>query len=85
MSEQRTKRKELVGTVIKLSGEKTRAILIETAEQHPVYKKTVKRTKKMLVHDEANQSAVGDDVLLNECRPISKRKSWRVVNVIKKA
>ncbi len=70
------------GRVIKKSGDKTVSMLVERKVMHPRYHKIVKRFKKYLVHDEKNQANVGDIITAVECRPISKRKSFRLKEIV---
>ncbi len=70
------------GKVVKKSGDKTISLLVERKMMHPRYHKIVKRFKKYLVHDEKNQANVGDIVTAIECRPISKRKSFRLKEIV---
>ncbi len=70
------------GTVVKKSGDKTISMLVERKVMHPKYHKIVKRFKKYLVHDEKNQANVGDVITAVECRPISKRKSFRLKEIV---
>ncbi len=70
------------GTVIKKAGDKTATVLVERRIMHPRYHKTVKRFKKYLIHDERNETHVGDVVSAIECRPISKRKSFRLKEIV---
>ncbi|MRI58724.1 MAG: 30S ribosomal protein S17 [Epsilonproteobacteria bacterium] len=70
------------GRVIKKSGDKTISVLVERKMMHPKYHKIVKRFKKYLVHDEHNKAQVGDVVSAVECRPISKRKSFRLKEIV---
>ena len=72
-------RRELQGVVVSDKADKTITVLVERRVMHPVYKKIIKRSKKYAAHDEGNQHKVGDKVRIEECRPISKSKSWRVV------
>jgi small subunit ribosomal protein S17 len=69
----------LQGVVVSDKAQKTVTVLVERRVMHPVYKKFVKRAKKYLVHDEADAAKLGDKVEIIECRPISKRKSWALV------
>jgi small subunit ribosomal protein S17 len=69
----------LQGTVVSAACDKTVAVLVERTYRHPLYKKTVKRSAKYAAHDEKNLCKVGDQVRIEECRPISKTKSWVVV------
>jgi len=64
---------------------KTVTVEVEDRVQHPLYGKTIRRTKKVKAHDEANSAGVGDRVLLMETRPLSATKRWRVVSIIEKA
>lgn len=70
------------GRVVKKSGDKTISLLVERKVLHPRYHKIVKRFKKYLVHDEKNQANVGDIVEAIECRPISKRKAFRLKAIV---
>lgn len=69
----------LQGLVVSDKGDKTVIVQVERRVMHPVYKKFVIRTKKYAAHDEANKFHAGDAVQIEECRPISKRKSWVVL------
>ncbi|MGB9893779.1 MAG: 30S ribosomal protein S17 [Candidatus Saccharicenans sp.] len=71
-----------VGTVVGKKSAKTLRVLVERLERHPVYKKTIKRKKIFLVHDEHDKCQVGDVVRIIETRPISKLKRWRVVEIV---
>jgi small subunit ribosomal protein S17 len=79
------KRRTVTGRVVSSGMDKTVAVAIERLEKHPIYGKYIRRTGKILAHDEDNQCQVGDTVEITPCRPISKRKSWRVVNVAAQA
>ena len=59
--------------------------MLESARAHPVYKKTVRRTSKLHAHDDANEAGVGDLVRVIECRPLSKQKRWRLVEILERA
>ena len=72
-------RRILEGDVVSDKMDKTVTVLVERRFKHPMYKKYVKRTDKYAAHDESNAFKVGDRVQIEECRPISKRKTWRVV------
>ena len=78
-------RKTRVGQVVSDKMDKTIVVAIEDSVQHKLYKKIVKRTYKLKAHDENNECGVGDTVKVMECRPLSKDKRWRVVEIIKKA
>ena len=69
----------LTGRVVSDKMEKTVTVLVERRVMHPLYKKFIRRSKKYAVHDEANLCKTGDTVSIEECRPISKRKSWLVI------
>jgi small subunit ribosomal protein S17 len=71
-----------VGTVIGKKMAKTVTVLVERQVRHPLYKKTIRRRKNFLVHDEVEKCKVGDVVRIVETRPISKRKTWRVMEII---
>ena len=77
--------KTLTGVVISNSGDKSVRVAIDYKVKHPKYGKYVKRRTKLAVHDEHNRSNVGDVIEISECRPISKTKNWRLVNVLEKA
>ena len=73
-----------VGSVISLSGDKSRVALIQRTVKHELLGKIMKRSTKISFHDEENVSSVGDKVKIKETKPISKNKSWDLVEVIKK-
>jgi len=77
-------KRQIQGTVIKKAGDKTATVLVERKVLHPRYHKTVKRFKKYLVHDEKNDANVGDTVVAIECRPLSKTKSFRLLEIVKR-
>ena len=85
MSENRAFRKTRIGQVVSDKMDKTIVVAIEDSVQHKLYKKIVKRTYKLKAHDENNECGVGDTVKVMECRPLSKDKRWRLVEIIKKA
>ena len=86
MSEVRTSsRKTRVGKVVSDKMDKTIVVAIADRVQHPLYKKIVKRTYKLKAHDEQNECGIGDTVKVMECRPLSKDKRWRLVEIIEKA
>jgi len=78
-------RKTREGYVTSDKMNKTVTVEVEDRVQHPLYGKTIRRTKKVKAHDEANAAGVGDRVLLMETRPLSATKRWRVVQIIEKA
>ena len=69
----------LQGVVVSDKNDKTVVVRVERRFTHPLFKKTVRRTKKYHAHDEANSAKQGDLVRIEECRPISKNKSWKLV------
>ncbi len=69
------------GKVVKKAGDKTATVLVERKVLHPRYHKTVKRFKKYLVHDENNEANVGDTISAIECRPLSKKKAFRLIEI----
>ena len=78
-------RKTRIGTVVSDMMDKTIVVAIETNVQHKLYHKIIKRTYKLKAHDEQNQAGIGDTVKVMECRPLSKDKRWRLVEIIEKA
>ena len=77
-----TFKREIQGVVVQKSGDKTASVLVERKVVHPRYRKIVKRFKKYLIHDEKNTVNIGDTIVAVECRPISKRKSFRLKAVL---
>lgn len=75
----------LTGTVVSTKMQKTIAVVVERLVKHPQYGKYVRRTTRLLAHDEANTSREGDLVTITECRPYSKRKAWRLVEVLRRS
>ena len=69
----------LLGEVVSDKGEKTVVVKVERRVRHPLFKKFVRQSKKFHAHDENNEFHVGDRVRIEECRPMSKLKSWRVL------
>ena len=87
MSEENTRnnRKELVGVVRSKTGDKSVKVVYQYKIPPPLYKKEIRRKTTVHVHDEANESKVGDKVRIMASRPLSKMKRWRIVEVIEKA
>ena len=83
--EERNLRKTRVGHVVSDKMDKTIVVAIEDHVKHPLYKKIVKRTYKLKAHDEKNECGIGDTVKVMECRPLSRDKRWRLVEIIEKA
>ncbi|MDD3268038.1 MAG: 30S ribosomal protein S17 [Syntrophomonadaceae bacterium] len=85
MTENRGNRKIRIGTVSSDKMDKTITVSVETVKQHPLYKKTIKTSKKYMAHDEENEARIGDIVKIMETRPLSKDKRWRLIEVVQKA
>ena len=81
----RNLRKQRTGVVTSTKMEKSIVISVERKLRHPIYGKFVKKTKKFVAHDEENSCNVGDKVRIMETRPLSKRKRWRLVEIIERA
>ena len=79
------RRKVREGTVVSDAMDKTAVVLVTERVRHPLYGKTVQRTKRLYAHDELNDVHVGDRVRVQETRPLSKQKHWRVVEVLERA
>jgi len=78
-------RKTKVGEVISNKMEKSIVVAIERQVAHPIYKKYFKKTTKLMAHDEKNECHIGDTVKIEETRPISKSKKWRLLEIVEKA
>jgi small subunit ribosomal protein S17 len=85
MSEEKKAQRTITGRVVSDKMDKSVSVAIERLIKHPVYGKYIRRTSKVMAHDETNQCKSGDRVTISECRPISKNKSWSVVSVIERA
>ncbi len=85
MSEHQGNAKFKIGVVASDKMSKTITVRVETVKQHPLYKKTIKRSKKYKCHDEQNDAKMGDVVKMVECRPLSKDKRWKLVEIIQRA
>ena len=83
--ETRSLRKTKIGTVVSNKMQKSIVVAIERRVAHPIYKKYFKKTTKLMAHDENNECKIGDVVKIMEIRPLSKRKKWRLVEVVEKA
>jgi small subunit ribosomal protein S17 len=84
-AEQETKLRTIIGKVVSAKMDKTVAVQVERLVKHPVYGKYVKRSNKYLAHDENNVCKEGDIVSITACRPLSKRKTFRLIEVIEAA
>jgi small subunit ribosomal protein S17 len=87
MSEEKKvrQRKNRVGVVVSNRMDKTIVVQIDQKVMHPVYKKYVRKRVKYKAHDEQNEASAGDTVLIEECRPLSRQKRWRLKNIIERA
>jgi len=85
MSEQTKNTRTLTGRVVSSKMDKTITVVIDRQVQHPLYEKIIRRRSKLHAHDENNECAEGDLVTIEECRPLSRTKSWRLVKFVEKA
>jgi small subunit ribosomal protein S17 len=87
MADQATqsRRQTLVGTVVSDKMDKTITIQVERTVMHQLYRRYIKRRKKYAAHDEGNECREGDRVMIESCRPLSKRKRWRVREILERA
>ncbi|MBT3967250.1 MAG: 30S ribosomal protein S17 [Gammaproteobacteria bacterium] len=85
MTEQTKSASTITGRVVSNKGDKSITVMVERQVKHPIYKKFIKRSSKLHAHDETNQCNEGDLVKIEECRPISKTKSFRLVEVVESA
>ncbi|TAJ95853.1 MAG: 30S ribosomal protein S17 [Gammaproteobacteria bacterium] len=85
MNEKQKKSKTLTGIVVGNKMDKTINVRIERTVQHPLYEKILKRTTKILAHDENNECNEGDEVIIESSRPMSKRKSWALQKIVNRA
>lgn len=77
--------RERIARVLPGGSNKTRRVAVERRVKHPMYGKYLRRTTRMLIHDEENSSREGDLIAIAEGRPVSRRKSWRLVRVLRRA
>jgi small subunit ribosomal protein S17 len=85
VTQERGRRKVRTGIVVSDAMDKTVVVRIDRAFLHPLYGKTVRRSKKLAAHDESNEAHVGDRVRVVETRPMSKSKRWRLVEIVERA
>jgi len=85
VTEERNSRKVRQGVVVSASGDKTCVVSISDRKRHPLYGKMITRSKKYHAHDENNECAIGDTVMIMETRPLSRLKRWRLVEIVEKA
>lgn len=83
--DERKQRKTRVGVVVSDKMNKTVVVRVQTTHRHPMYSKTLRYARKFKAHNEGNQARAGDTVMIEETRPLSKEKHWRVVQVLEKA
>lgn len=83
MERQEINKKRKVGVVLRNAMDKTAVVEVTRTVKDPLYKKYIRRKKKFMIHDEKNECKLGDMVELEECRPLSKRKSWRLIKILK--
>jgi small subunit ribosomal protein S17 len=81
---EKSRKMELEGVVSSDRMEKTVVVTIERLEKHPVFKKYIRRRSKFMAHDEKNECKTGDRVRIRECKPLSKDKCWRVVQIVER-
>ena len=77
--------KQKIGIVVSNKMEKTIVVKIENRYPHPICSKTLVKTKRYLAHDELEECNIGDQVLVEECRPLSKRKRWKLIKILSKS
>ena len=77
--------KTLTGSVVSNKMDKTIAVLIQRTVKHPLYEKYLRRSSKILAHDEHNECNEGDIVTIASCRPLSKKKAWKLLRIVEKA
>jgi small subunit ribosomal protein S17 len=85
MSEQESTNRTLIGQVVSDAMDKSITVSVERRVKHPVYGKYMRRSTKVHAHDETNECHVGDTVMVEQCRPLSKTKTWRLVKVLERA
>lgn len=85
MSEQESNNRTLVGQVVSDAMDKSITVVVERRVKHPVYGKYMTKSTKVHAHDETNECHVGDTVMVEQCRPLSKTKTWRLVKVMERA
>ncbi|MDA8096381.1 MAG: 30S ribosomal protein S17 [Clostridia bacterium] len=73
------------GTVVSDKMDRTVVVAVETLGQHPLYGRTIRRTKKFMAHDDENQCRMGDKVKIMETRPLSRHKRWRVTEILERS
>jgi len=82
---ERNLRKERIGTVVSTNMDKSIVVAVRRKVKHPIYGKFINKTKKLMAHDDENTCNVGDTVRISETRPLSKNKTWRLIEIIERA
>jgi small subunit ribosomal protein S17 len=82
---ERNLRKERIGVVVSNKMDKSIVVAIKGKVKHPIYGKYINRTTKLMAHDESNSCNIGDTVRISETRPLSKNKTWRLIEIIERA
>jgi small subunit ribosomal protein S17 len=77
--------KQQIGVVISNKMQKTIVVKVENRYSHPIYSKTLVKSKKYLAHDTLEKSNIGDQVVIEECRPLSKKKRWKLIQILSKS
>ena len=85
VAQRTTRRKVRIGKVVKNKMQKSIVVAIERKVPHPLYRKSIKRTTNLMAHDEKGEAGLGDMVKIMETRPLSRRKRWRLVEIVEKA
>jgi len=81
----RSKRRERIGRVVSNKMQKSITVAVDRQVKHPIYGKFITKTSKLMAHDEKNEANIGDTVRIMSTRPLSKNKSWRLVEIVEKA
>jgi small subunit ribosomal protein S17 len=84
-TERESRQRERQGVVVSDKMDRTIVVEVSNNKPHPLYKKVVRRTSRVMAHDETNEAHVGDTVVVRECRPLSRHKSWRLIKVLERA
>jgi len=82
---ERNLRKERIGVVVSVKMDKSITVAVKRKVKHPIYGKFINKTKKLMAHDDANSCNIGDTVRISETRPLSKNKTWRLIEIIERA
>lgn len=82
---ERNLRKERIGVVVSAKMDKSITVVIKRKVKHPIYGKFINKSKKLMAHDEENTCKIGDTVRISETRPLSKNKTWRLIEIIERA